>query len=261
MNQRNILKDKVFLKSLEYYYAYDGWETRYNHFLRIISIDDYLNTLNIKGRALDIGCSAGAQSFSLEIKGFNVIGIDITDKNLNKANSWAKSINSSCQFTKMDINNSEYKDNTFNLVLASEVLEHIQDNRKTAEEIYRITKRGGYIIYTMPNCESGYWRRKKKEMKRRNSLSNINDVEVGSAEWHSLRHTIFSPSDIEKITSEGLELSKVHSTSCGHLIPPLSIIIRLFLLSGFGYKIEQFLQNRKSNYDKGASYIVVYKKF
>ncbi|MGA1822397.1 MAG: class I SAM-dependent methyltransferase [Thermoplasmatota archaeon] len=259
MDQGNILKDDSFLKNLERYYEYDGWETRYNHFLRIISIDDYLKTLNAKGKALDIGCSSGAQSFSMERKGFQVVGIDITENGIKKARSWAESINSSCQFRIMDINSSDFEDDTFDLVLASEALEHIPDNRRTAEEIHRITKKGGHIIYTMPNGKSGYWKRKKKEMAR-NDLTDIDDVEIDSSEWHSLRHTIFSPSDIEKITSEGLGLTKVHSTSCGHMIPPRSILIRLLILSGLGYKIENYLQNRKDNHDTGASYIVVYEK-
>ena len=55
-------------------------------------------------------------------------------------------------------------DNEFDLVIAQEVLEHINDPRKAVEEIHRVLKQGGYFYLQLPfiigfhPCPNDYWR-------------------------------------------------------------------------------------------------------
>ncbi len=256
-----ILKDTKFMDQLEKYYQYDGWETRYNHFLRILIVDNLSRSIKIKGTALDVGCSSGGQSFILEKAGFDVIGMDRSDNGLKKARVWAKEIGSKARFELGDAVDLSYKDESFDLVLASEVLEHIDDNKKAAREIYRITKKGGHIIYTLPNGSSKYWMRKKREFERENGKVDISNVEANSKEWHILRHMMYTPKDIRKITSKGLKLKEVSSTSCGLMIPPLSILIRILIMTGYGYKKEISHWNDEDKATEGASYVIMYEKF
>ena len=49
-----------------------------------------------------------------------------------------------------DIRNINYESNSFDLVTAFDVLEHIDDDVKAFQEIYRITKKNGLIITSVP---------------------------------------------------------------------------------------------------------------
>lgn len=60
-----------------------------------------------------------------------------------------------------------YRDHSFDVVVCIEVIEHIEDQFKLAQELYRITKTGGRVILTTPNIlninsrlkffYSGFW--------------------------------------------------------------------------------------------------------
>jgi ubiquinone/menaquinone biosynthesis C-methylase UbiE len=52
-----------------------------------------------------------------------------------------------------NITNLPYQDNTFDLTICSETLEHIPDYQKAISEIFRVTKRNGYVLITVPNSE------------------------------------------------------------------------------------------------------------
>jgi len=51
---------------------------------------------------------------------------------------------------KADICDLPFKDNTFDLILCNHVLEHIPDDLKAMEELYRVLKKGGTLIAQVP---------------------------------------------------------------------------------------------------------------
>jgi SAM-dependent methyltransferase len=51
---------------------------------------------------------------------------------------------------KMDIMNIQYEDETFDIIYCSHVLEHVSDDRKAIKEFFRILKKGGWAILTVP---------------------------------------------------------------------------------------------------------------
>jgi 2-polyprenyl-3-methyl-5-hydroxy-6-metoxy-1,4-benzoquinol methylase len=58
-------------------------------------------------------------------------------------------------WVKQDLNESiSGYDNYFDVVVASEVIEHLENPRFTARELYRLCKPGGSVILTTPNNES-----------------------------------------------------------------------------------------------------------
>lgn len=51
---------------------------------------------------------------------------------------------------KADICNLPFKDNEFDVILCNHVLEHIPDDNKAMQELYRILKKGGMGIFQIP---------------------------------------------------------------------------------------------------------------
>lgn len=54
------------------------------------------------------------------------------------------------QITKQDLLHLDVKDETYDLVIANHVLEHIPNDRKAMQEIYRVLKLGGSAVLQVP---------------------------------------------------------------------------------------------------------------
>lgn len=92
--------------------------------------------------ALDVGCRDGFFTKILKNKGYKVISIDI-EKNYDD-----------CEI--VDANDIlPYKDNSFDLIWCSEVIEHLINPAKTINEFKRILKSNGVAVITTPN--SYFW--------------------------------------------------------------------------------------------------------
>lgn len=50
-----------------------------------------------------------------------------------------------------------YADNTFDAVILSEILEHIEDDVAGLKEIFRVLKPGGVVAITVPNANYPFW--------------------------------------------------------------------------------------------------------
>ena len=107
-----------------------------------------VDKLNIKTDAavLEIGCSGGALMAQLKKKGFTDIkGIDTSQVAVELAgergieNVWV-----------MDGARLNFNDNSFELLIASDVLEHIKDHEAALREWYRVLKPGGRLIIFVP---------------------------------------------------------------------------------------------------------------
>lgn len=59
-------------------------------------------------------------------------------------------LNSPLADVKADICNLPFKDNAFDVILCNHVLEHIPDDTKAMQELYRVMKPGGWGIFQIP---------------------------------------------------------------------------------------------------------------
>lgn len=59
-------------------------------------------------------------------------------------------LNSPLADVKADICNLPFKDNEFDVILCNHVLEHIPDDTKAMQELYRVLKKGGMGIFQIP---------------------------------------------------------------------------------------------------------------
>ncbi len=91
---------------------------------------------------LDVGCGEGKiwQLFP----GLDITGLDISEENLKKAGKYLKPV-------KGPAEKLPFKDQSFDLVIASEILEHLIAPEKVLQEIDRVLKPEGLAIVTYPN--------------------------------------------------------------------------------------------------------------
>lgn len=104
-----------------------------------------------KGRILDVGAGSAWVAEYFTKFDFGVISMDISLINLEKAKSKVPSIHHSC--VSSDAFALPYKDGSFEVVVASEIIEHVYDPEAFVKELTRVLKKGGQLIITTPYKE------------------------------------------------------------------------------------------------------------
>jgi SAM-dependent methyltransferase len=120
---------------------------------RLIELD-VLTALGVNlpktAKILDFGCGAGNTVRGFRSRGFvNVHGYDVRDgrsllaasPNVDRENISVGSL--------LDLR-LPYEDNTFDLVTSDQVFEHVQDQARVFQELFRITKPGGHGLHIIP---------------------------------------------------------------------------------------------------------------
>lgn len=128
--------------------------TRYTDEKRLQFIAATLrNSLMSGAQIMDIGCGNGVITRRLGLMGFNVLGVDVSEKAIAKA----RSLNT-CQNVSFEVKSAEelvaggvkYK-----AIICSEVLEHLQQPEKLLTVIREILDQDGILIVTVPNGRGG----------------------------------------------------------------------------------------------------------
>jgi 2-polyprenyl-3-methyl-5-hydroxy-6-metoxy-1,4-benzoquinol methylase len=100
-------------------------------------------------KVLDVGCYDGSLGKELIKKGNQVYGIEINKKAAQLAEKRGLKIKIQ-DFTKR----FDYQANFFDVIVASEVIEHVLDTDFFIKEIKRVLRPNGYLILTTPNAAS-----------------------------------------------------------------------------------------------------------
>jgi 2-polyprenyl-3-methyl-5-hydroxy-6-metoxy-1,4-benzoquinol methylase len=101
------------------------------------------------GQVLDVGCGNGVIARSLGAQGFNVLGIDISEKTIEKALSLNTSSN--VKFKVISAEQLVADGHRYHAVICSEVLEHLQDPGKLLKVLHQSLQTDGVLIVTVPN--------------------------------------------------------------------------------------------------------------
>ena len=102
--------------------------------------------VNKNSKILEVGCSGCAFIRFMNRKGFkNLYGIDISKKAVNLCKS--KGVKTAYV---MDAAKTKFRDNEFDLIVSSDILEHIKDDNSAIAEWNRILKPNGALIIFVP---------------------------------------------------------------------------------------------------------------
>jgi len=98
-------------------------------------------------KVLDAGCGEGftVKRLGSQLKQSEIFGVDTSEEALN----FAKDIAPKMNLKKGNIMQIPFQDSYFDLVLAIEVLEHLENPEKALSELKRVTK--NYCIISVPN--------------------------------------------------------------------------------------------------------------
>jgi 2-polyprenyl-3-methyl-5-hydroxy-6-metoxy-1,4-benzoquinol methylase len=152
MNKLKSLHVKVSKKELFYDDFADRWEARINNLetnkrLQIV-FHEFLTKKDLKNKTfLEVGCGLGYFSERALSMGAKVTGIDVGSKLVKKTKDRVPG----GRFLTASAAKLPFKNNTFDIVLCTEVIEHVEFQQKTLKEMFRVLKHGGVLVITTPN--------------------------------------------------------------------------------------------------------------
>lgn len=102
-----------------------------------------------RAKILDVGCGNGVISTNLAASGYQVLGIDVSEKAIQKANQDNRYPN--LQFKVLSAEGLASTGEQYDVIICSEVLEHLDNPSELLSKLYISLKDTGIIIVTVPN--------------------------------------------------------------------------------------------------------------
>jgi SAM-dependent methyltransferase len=176
------------------------WEQRY-HTTRQAIVEDLLRQeVDPTTRFADVGCGSGEYLRFAKGLTSRVFGLDVSMNYLRRSHC-----RDGPNLIRGDVRRTPFVDRAFDVVLLSEVLEHVREQDVLIQELFRLSSRS--ILISTPN--DGLIRRISRRVSR--SLVERTDASVG--------HVAILSFDalLSKMTAEGWDTRTAYST---HVFPP-----------------------------------------
>jgi 2-polyprenyl-3-methyl-5-hydroxy-6-metoxy-1,4-benzoquinol methylase len=107
-----------------------------------------LSLNNPNAKVLDVGCGNGNNSRQLASLGFDVLGIDISDKTIETARSLNTYDN--LRFENVSAEDLDINDK-FDAIICCEVVEHLHEPEPVIKSLKNLLRPDGVLIVTVPN--------------------------------------------------------------------------------------------------------------
>lgn len=137
---------------------------------------------NMKGRVLDVGCEQG--TLHNLIKNEDIYGLDISPKKFRN------------RVVKADAQSIPFKENSFDTLIAGELIEHLSNPEDFLKESKRVLKPNGKIIISTPNKKSWVNRIFKSYFHRWHvSLFDVNSLKEFASKYFAIEKFFCLPYD------------------------------------------------------------------
>jgi ubiquinone/menaquinone biosynthesis C-methylase UbiE len=164
---------------------------------------------------LDYCCGTGENSFVAAKYCQKLIGIDISDESISHCKEKAERMDlaEKTSFCVMDAENTEFENNSFDVIICSGVLHHLDINKAYAE-LSRILKTGGKIICVEPlkhNPIFQLYRRNTPQMRTKwetEHILRISDVNVARRYFNTVEYKYFNLSVLAAVPLRNTRLFK-----------------------------------------------------
>ncbi|MFZ2621022.1 MAG: class I SAM-dependent methyltransferase [Minisyncoccia bacterium] len=123
----------------------EHWLMRVRRAIVVDSLATYLTKKPKNTKLLDFGCGSGIFVEELSKTGFDTHGLDISAEAVRFGE-----LQGIKNLGVIDSHKIDFSDNTFDVVLTLDVLEHLEDESWALKEIERVLKSGGIFVIMVP---------------------------------------------------------------------------------------------------------------
>jgi SAM-dependent methyltransferase len=176
----------------------------------VLTVDFDRLRIGPSSKVIDVGCGAGRHAFEAYRRGADVVAFDRDESELRSVNTILRAMaeqgevpaGASAKVVLGDALQLPYADETFDCVIASEILEHVPADTAAIAELIRVLKVGGTLAVSVPR-----WLPEK--------VCWLLSDEYHSNEGGHVR--IYRASELRgKIISGGMELTHAHHAHALH---------------------------------------------
>ncbi len=212
-------------------------------------------SLPADGKILDVGCGNGVISRHLGRLGFNVLGVDVSEKTIEMARAIEPMPN--VVFLKKSAEELVASGEKYDAVICSEVLEHLNDPGALLNVLYATLAENGKLIVTVPNGKGPRetfvtkpvlnLRRKNnwlwKSIQKFKSMLGYKGTTVQSAADNLDHIQFFSKKDLEQLSKQhGFKITGFGKANFIEDVFPFSLFAkRLVFLQKIDCKIADIL--------------------
>ncbi|UCF07842.1 MAG: class I SAM-dependent methyltransferase [Thermoplasmata archaeon] len=209
----NLFRDDILISYSLAYYFHKMKTTIDGMVAQELESRDRNRLVNI----MDMGCNRGYDVFRMNRKFPNrkisLVGLDISPVDIQYASDFAKDHDlKNCDFVVGSAEATKYKNESFDIVVCSELLEHVPQPEKVLKEIHRILRRGGCAIISTPNAENRLSSLRKfapKKLKQGwNRPPTVEDKDKGNYERLAREGFVNLPHISEKGIKEWIRISE-----------------------------------------------------
>lgn len=190
-------------------------------------------------RVLDIGCGNGIISRALGEAGFNVLGIDVSEKTIAVART--ANTMSNVRFEVVPAGSLQPFPGEYNAIVCSEVLEHLYHPSELLNVIHSSLKDNGILIVTVPNGRGPrelFVTRPIQALQKNNGLAwrlmsrakssmGYKGITVQSAADDLTHIQFFTTSSLRKLAFKtGFKIEKIVATNFIEQVFPFSFVMK-----------------------------------
>lgn len=127
-------------------------KTKEEYVLHLIHSFPYTLVANLAKNmvVLDLGCNTGYGSEILSKKAQKVVGVDVSENAISISQKQYGHLN--IDFHLIDGKKLPFEDNTFDIIISCQVIEHIVDYNIYINELKRVLSPSGVVFFTTPNA-------------------------------------------------------------------------------------------------------------
>jgi len=128
------------------------------HCLRLMHLKAYEEAAGhaVSADVLDVGCNTGYGTLRFLDVARRVVGVDVSDRAIEVAR--ASTRDGRPEFVVIDGITLPFPDDSFDLVVSFQVIEHIEDPVPYLREIRRVARPGATVLFTTPNAGTRLYR-------------------------------------------------------------------------------------------------------
>lgn len=230
-----------------------------------LTYDWLLDNIN---NLLDVGCAYGYYTRFYLNKCKKIYGIDPNEDFIRIAKEKYPRV----EFKVASAENLPFKENYFDVVLLNDVLEHVENEEKTLNEVYRVVKEKGVIILTVPHkgllrfmdVDNYSWFVRNNFPKLYKLFNKIRRKKIKIKHGYVKKHKHYSIKDIEKLFDEKFKIEKFTRRGLFDVIVcNIELLVRTLLGEKICNKIKIILDpinyfDYKFNYGKLSGSLGVY---
>ena len=146
-------EDMVSFQADHHPLEHERFDTIEDYCLYLIHLRAYEEAVRLASgkQVLDLGCNNGYGSAMLSSTAASVMGVDVSRSAIAAAQQTHSREN--LTFQVIDGGRLPFDDNSFDMVVSCQVIEHISDTKAFLQEIIRVLRRDGSLFLTTPNAE------------------------------------------------------------------------------------------------------------